>query len=107
MRLCGVRIVFNYADFRLLDRRAIDALKTYSEVNLYLRGLVTELGFQTAVVEYRRTRRIAGKSIYPLMRVLALAWDGLSSYTTAPIRWITLTGLLGSGHLRAPPGYSG
>ena len=93
LRLCGVRIVFNHADFRLLDRRAIDALKTYTEVNLFLRGLVTELGFKTAVVEYRRTRRIAGKSKYPLMRMLALAWDGLSSYTTAPIRWITLTGL--------------
>jgi glycosyltransferase involved in cell wall biosynthesis len=94
LRLCGVRIVFNHADFRLLNRRVIDALKTYSEVNLFLRGLVTELGFKTAVVEYRRARRIAGHSKYPLMRMLALAWDGLTSYTTAPIRWITLTGLL-------------
>lgn len=94
LRLCGVRIVFNHADFRLLDRRAIDALKTYPEVNLFLRGLVTELGFKTAVVEYRRARRIAGKSKYPLMRMLALAWDGLTSYTTAPIRWITVTGLI-------------
>jgi hypothetical protein len=54
LRLCGVRIVFNHADFRLLDLRAIDALKAYSEVNLFLRGLVTELGFKTTVVEYRR-----------------------------------------------------
>jgi glycosyltransferase involved in cell wall biosynthesis len=93
LKLCGVRIIFNHADFRLMDRRAIDALKTYSEVNLFLRGLVTELGFKTAIVEYRRAKRIAGQSKYPLMRMLALAWDGLTSYTTAPIRWITLTGL--------------
>ncbi len=87
--ICGVRIVFNHADFRLLARRSLDALKEYSEVNLFLRGLVTELGFRTAIVEYRRGRRLAGESKYPLFRMLALAWDGLTSFSTAPIRWIT------------------
>jgi glycosyltransferase involved in cell wall biosynthesis len=87
--ICGVRIVFNHADFRLLGRRALDALREYTEVNLFLRGLVTELGFRTAIVEYRRGRRLAGKSKYPLFKMLALAWDGLTSFSTAPIRWIT------------------
>jgi polyisoprenyl-phosphate glycosyltransferase len=94
LQLCGVRIVFNHADFRLLDRRAIDALKEYPEVNLFLRGLVTELGFKTAVVAYRRGRRTAGVSKYPPIRMLGLAWDGLTSFSTAPIRWITLLGML-------------
>lgn len=93
-KLCGLRIVINHADFRLLSRRAIDALKEYPEVNLFLRGLVTELGFRTAIVEYRRAKRAAGQSKYPLMRMWGLAWDGLTSYSTVPIRWITLLGLL-------------
>ncbi len=87
--LCGVHVVFNHADFRLLARRPLDALKEYSEVNLFLRGLVTELGFPTAIVEYRRGRRLAGESKYPFFKMLALAWDGLTSFSTAPIRWIT------------------
>ena len=93
-RLCGIRTVPNHADFRLLSRRALDALKEYAEVNLFLRGLVTELGFKTAIVEYRRGLRTAGESKYPLVRMWGLAWDGLTSYSTVPIRWITLLGLV-------------
>lgn len=91
---CNVEVVFNNADYRLLGRRALDALKEYSEVNLFLRGLIPKLGFKTEVVKYARSERFAGESKYPLRKMLGLAWDGITSFSTTPLRWITVLGLM-------------
>ncbi|HEY1588372.1 MAG TPA: glycosyltransferase family 2 protein, partial [Rhodanobacter sp.] len=72
----GVEIVFNHADFRLLGRRALDALSEFGEANLFLRGLVPQLGFPIASVYYDRAPRFAGETKYPTSRMLSLAWDG-------------------------------
>lgn len=89
---CNVDVVFNHADYRLLGRRALNMLKEYSEVNLFLRGLVPQLGFKTEVVEYSRAERFAGKSKYSFRKMLGLAWDGITSFSTTPLRWITVLG---------------
>ncbi|HVO17933.1 MAG TPA: glycosyltransferase family 2 protein [Anaeromyxobacter sp.] len=94
LRWCGVDVVFNHADYRLLGRRALRALADYGEVNLFLRGLIPLLGFQSGVVTYDRRERYAGTSKYPLRRMLALAWDGITSFSSVPLRWITLLGTL-------------
>lgn len=93
MRLMKVDIVFNHADYRLLSRRALDSLSEYGEVNLFLRGMVRLLGYRSAVVEYDRAERFAGESKYPLRKMLSFAWQGLTSFSTAPLRLITLMGL--------------
>jgi glycosyltransferase involved in cell wall biosynthesis len=96
MRRMGVDLVFNHADFRLLSRRALDALLEYGESNLFLRGIVREVGFPSSTVEYERRAREAGESKYPLRRLLHLAWDGISSFSTVPLRVITVLGILAS-----------
>lgn len=93
----GVKIVHNHADFRLMSRRALEALKSYSEVNLFIRGIVPLLGYRTAIVEYERAERFAGESKYPLGKMLALAFNGITSFSAAPLRFIALLGLLVSG----------
>ncbi|MEI6514804.1 MAG: glycosyltransferase family 2 protein [bacterium] len=90
----GVRVVYNHADFRLMGRPAVDALKQYKEVNLFLRGIIPTLGFRTAVVYYDRRARVAGVSKYPLRKMVQLAWDGVTSFSTIPLRLITITGCL-------------
>ncbi len=92
--LMGVRLVFNHADYRLLSRRAIDALASYRESNLFLRGLIPQLGFNSAVVYYDRKERIAGKSKYSIAKMVGLALDGITSFSAAPLRLITLLGFL-------------
>ncbi len=92
-RVMGVRLVFNHADFRLLSRRAIEALREYNERNLFLRGIIPQLGFSSARVEYDRRERAAGESKYPLRRMLAFALDGITSFSALPLRLITLLGL--------------
>ena len=94
MRLLGADVVFNHADYRLMSRTAIDALKQFEEVNLFLRGIVPQLGFKTAKVYYARAGRFAGESKYPMRKMLSLAWNGLTSLTSAPLRWITLFGIV-------------
>jgi glycosyltransferase involved in cell wall biosynthesis len=94
LKRLGVDVVFNHADFRLMGRRAIEALRDYGEVNVFLRGIVPDLGFHSACVEYARTARTAGETHYPLRRMLALAWDGLTSFSAVPLRWITVIGML-------------
>jgi hypothetical protein len=86
--------VHNHADFRLLSRRALEALKQYSEVNLFLRGIVPLIGFRFTTVYYDRAERFAGESKYPLRRMLALALDGVTSFTAAPLRMISLLGVV-------------
>jgi len=92
LRWCGVDVVFNHADYRLLGRRALRALAEFGEVNLFLRGLIPLLGFQSGVVTYDRRQRFAGTSKYPLRRMVSLAWDGITSFSSLPLRWITLLG---------------
>ena len=97
MQSLGVNLVFNHADFRLMSRRAVDTLLEYPETNLFLRGMVRELGFRSTTVSYARRPRLAGESKYPLRRMLSLAWKGVTAYSIAPLRAITLLGLIAGG----------
>nr|WP_295658796.1 glycosyltransferase family 2 protein [Polymorphobacter sp.] len=90
----GVEIVYDHADYRLMSRRALTALAQYSESNLFLRALIPQLGFTVATVPYRRAERFAGESKYPLSKMLAFALDGVTSFSTRPLRLITLLGFL-------------
>ncbi len=93
MGMIGVKLIFNHADFRLLSRNAIEALKQFGEVNLFLRGLVPLLGFRQETVLYKREARFAGKSKYGFSRMLALSIDGITSFSIYPLRLITFLGL--------------
>lgn len=90
----GVNIVFNHADYRLMSRRTIEALRQYEEVNLFLRGIIPTIGFSTAEVYYDRAERFAGESKYPLKKMLALAVDGITSFSAVPLRFIAGLGLI-------------
>ena len=90
----GVEVVFNHADYRLLSRRALEALKQYDESNLFLRAIIPQIGFPSAVVTYDRAERFAGESKYPLKKMLALAWQGVTSFSAMPLRLITTAGTL-------------
>ena len=92
LRFMGVEVVFNHADFRLMSKKALDALADFKEVNLFLRGLIPLLGFSSGVVEYERRPRAAGESKYPLRKMLKLAFDGISSFSVRPIRMISCLG---------------
>lgn len=94
LKLLGVEIVADHADYRLMSRRALDALAQFDEVNLFLRGIVPLIGFHTAVVTYERHERAAGKSKYPLKKMLAFAADGVTSFSVKPIRLITWLGVM-------------
>lgn len=93
MHTMGSSIVYNHADFRLMSQRALQALMSYPERNLFLRGLVNTLGFTTAMVYYDRAERFAGESKYPLRKMLAFAIDGITSFSVRPLRYITILGL--------------
>lgn len=88
----GAKVVFNHADFRLMSKRALDALAQYRETNLFLRGMVPQIGFKSAIVTYSRSERTAGESKYPLSKMLALAWEGITSFSVKPIKMVTVTG---------------
>ena len=92
MSSMGVKTVYNHADFRLMSRRAVDALCQYDERNLFLRGLVPLLGYQTDTVYYDRTARQAGESKYPLSKMLSFAVDGVTSFSVKPLRLIFYLG---------------
>ena len=94
MQALGVDIVDNHADYRLMSRRALDALSQYREVNLFLRGVVPLIGFPSAIVTYERHERFAGESKYPLKKMLSFAFDGITSFSVKPIRMITWLGVL-------------
>lgn len=94
MKLLGVDIVYNHADYRLMSRRAIEGLAQFREVNLFLRGIVPLIGYRFSVVEYERQERFAGESKYPLKKMLSFAFDGITSFSVRPIRFITVTGFL-------------
>ena len=92
MNRMGVELVYNSADYRLLSRRALEALLSFGEINMFLRGMVPMLGFKTARVEYERGVRVAGESKYPLRKMIAFAIEGVTSFTNRPIRYIALAG---------------
>lgn len=94
MKRLGAETLSNHADFRLMSRPALEALREFREVNLYLRGIVPLLGFPTRIVKYRRGERLAGATKYPLGRLLALAGEGITSFSTRPLRLILITGTL-------------
>jgi glycosyltransferase involved in cell wall biosynthesis len=97
MRKMGVDLVHNHADFRLLGRRAVEALRQYGEINMFLRGIVPLIGYRAATVKYDRAERFAGVSKYPLRKMLAFAIEGVTSFSIVPLRLITLMGFLVSG----------
>lgn len=94
LRRLGVDIVVNHADFRLMGRRAVDALQGFNEVNLFLRGMIPLLGFRSSTVYYARGARFAGTSKYPLRKMLGLAFDGITSFSVVPLRLITWLGFV-------------
>lgn len=92
MSLMGVETIYNHADFRLMSSRAVKALLEFKEVNLFLRGIVPLVGFNSSTVTYDRAERLAGESKYPLKKMLAFAFDGITSFSIKPIRLITALG---------------
>lgn len=94
MKVLGVDIVFNHADYRLMSKRAIEGLAEFKEVNLFLRGIVPQIGFPWTTVEYERHERFAGESKYPLKKMLAFALDGITSFSIKPMRMILILGIV-------------
>lgn len=90
----GAKVIFNHADFRLMSRRALQAFAEFHETNLFLRGLVPMVGYKSDIVTYERSERLAGESKYPLKKMLALAWEGITSLSTKPIKMITRLGII-------------
>ena len=94
LKAMGVDITYNHADYRLMTRRALDGLESFKEVNLFLRGIVPMIGYKSDIVLYERNERFAGESKYPLKKMLAFAFEGITSLSVKPIRFITTLGLL-------------
>ena len=94
LKLMGAEVVFNHADYRLISARALKEFANFKEVNLFLRGMVPLVGFKSTSVYYERHERIAGESKYPLKKMLALAFDGITSLSVKPIRLVFFAGLL-------------
>jgi glycosyltransferase involved in cell wall biosynthesis len=92
LRVLGVDIVPDHAEFRLMGRKALEALAEYPEANLFLRGLIPQLGFRSAQVLYDRRLRLAGETKYPLRRMVGLGIDGITSFSAVPLRLIAATG---------------
>ncbi len=93
LRVMGIEIIPNHADYRLMSSRVLDALAGYGEVNLFLRGIIPHMGFKSSVVYYSRAKRIAGTTHYPLKKMASLAIDGITSFSVKPLRMITFMGL--------------
>lgn len=94
MKLLGVDVVYNHADYRLTSRKVLDSLANYQEVNLFLRGIFPLIGFKSDIVYYERKERVAGKSKYPLKKMLNFAWDGITSFSIKPIRLVLNVGIV-------------
>jgi glycosyltransferase involved in cell wall biosynthesis len=94
MNHMGAEIVYNHADYRLMSRRALEALEQFGETNLFLRGIVPLIGFQSAIVYYERHERFAGESKYPLKKMLGFAAEGIFSFSIKPIKMITSLGIV-------------
>ena len=94
MNIMGVEVVFNHADCRLMSKRALEGLSEFKEVNLFLRGIVPQVGYKTDIAYYDRNERVAGESKYPLKKMLAFAIDGITSFSIKPLRMITSIGFI-------------
>lgn len=94
MKLLGVDVVFNHADYRLMSRRALEGLAEYREVNLFLRGIVPLIGYRSDYVYYDRHERFAGESKYPLKKMISFALDGITSFSVKPLKLISNLGIL-------------
>lgn len=92
LKLMGVDIVYNHADYRLMSKRAVQGLSQFKEVNIFLRGIVPQIGYPWTTVEYERAPRFAGESKYPLKKMLAFAFDGITSFSLKPVRLILVLG---------------
>lgn len=94
LQTIGVDVISDHADFRLMTQKALTALRAHPEANLFLRGLVRSLGFSSAIVTYDRAERVAGQSKYPVAKMLGLALEGITSFSTRPLRYVTWVGFL-------------
>lgn len=94
MSAMGADVVYNHADFRLMSRRVLEELANFREVNLFLRGMVPLIGFQSCNVYYARAERFAGESKYPLKKMLSFAVNGITSFSTKPLKLITALGFI-------------
>lgn len=96
MNLMGAEIVYNHADYRLMSRRSLEGLAQFNEVNLFLRGIIPMIGYNSTCVYYERSERFAGESKYPLSKMIFFAMQGITSLSVKPMRCITLVGLIAS-----------
>ena len=94
MNLLGVKIIKNHADYRLMSANALNALEKYDEVNLFLRGIIPQMGFKSTTLEYDEKERFAGKSKYSVKKMLKLAADGITSFSIRPLQMIAVCGML-------------
>lgn len=94
MKKMGVNLVYNHADFRLMSKRALEELKHFNEVNMFLRGIVPLIGFKSTSVYYDRKERLAGETKYPLKKMLAFSFEGITSFSVTPIRLVMVIGVL-------------
>ncbi len=94
MNFMGAEVVFNHADYRLLSKRVLDEFENFKEVNIFLRGMVPLVGFKSTSVYYDRAKRLAGESKYPLKKMIALAWNGITSLSVKPIHLVMTLGLI-------------
>ena len=90
----GFETIYDHADYRLMSARAIDFLVQYGESNLFLRGIIPQIGLETAIVTYERKERVAGESKYPLKKMLSFSINGITSFSAKPMRWIFMVGLI-------------
>jgi polyisoprenyl-phosphate glycosyltransferase len=94
MNKMGVKLIYNHADFRLMSKRALQELERFEEINMFLRGIVPLIGFRSTSVYYDRKERLAGETKYPLKKMLAFAFDGITSFSITPIRFVLFIGFL-------------
>lgn len=94
MKIMGVDIIFNHADYRLASKKVLNELEKFEEVNLFLRGIFPLIGYKYDIVYYERNERFAGESKYPLKKMLNFAWDGITSFSVKPIRFVLTLGII-------------
>ena len=94
MKVLGVDVVYNHADYRLTSKRVLEEFSNFKEVNLFLRGMFPLVGYKSDVVYYERSERFAGESKYPLKKMLNFAWDGITSFSVKPLRMICTVGFM-------------
>ncbi len=94
MKIMGVDVIYNHADFRLTSRKVLDCFENYKEVNLFLRGIFPLIGYKSSVVYYERDKRFAGESKYPFKKMLSFACDGITSFSIKPLRMVLILGMI-------------